>query len=1169
MVVRIESQAEPIPGYTLVERLGGGGFGEVWKAIAPGGLPKAIKFVYGDLQAANDDGVRAEQELKALSRVKTVRHPYILSLERYDIIDGQLLIVMELADRNLWDRFKECRSQGLPGIPREELLRYMQETSEALDLMNVEYQLQHLDIKPQNLFLVHNHAKVADFGLVKDLQGVMASVTGGITPVYAAPETFDGWISRFCDQYSLAIVYQELLTGQRPFNGTNVGQLIMQHLRATPNLACLPPGDREAIGRALSKNPDDRFPRCQDLVRALSGNTESAPARAASPDGDQVSRVTPAQHPEDTPVRRAANTQESAITQTPIRSASAAPGTDSARWIRVHELAEPKPEQRSEPAVLVPQVQPDGVLFPALVIGLGQAGLAVLQRLRETCYENFGAADALPNIRWLYIDTDPAAPQLATQGGPASALTPAELLHTRLNRPSHYLRAHHRGPRLESWFNLKMLYRIPRKAVTTGLRALGRLAFFDNYPVIAARLTKELEACTRPEALASVAQLPGLGLRSLRPRAYVVTSLGGGTGSGMFLDLAYLLRKLLKAQGHDCPDVVGLFLLPEVDRSPGQTMVLGNAFAALTELNHFSAPETSFWAHYEEHEQPVRDSEPPYNRCFIMPLSAGTDDSALNARASLVADWLYHDLTTPLGRTADESRAGVPAPASKAWTFTYHTFGMYQISWPRFAFLRHVGRNLCHQLVQRWMSKDAAPVRERVKASVAEEWSRLGLGSDQLLPRLQQASVQAVGQNPEDTFAALVEPLAGTDSSGIDSMLAVQVVDQLEQLVGRPDESVGSHTGALQEPLDAAAEEVSNDVGKRLSRFVTGFIEQSGVRLAGAEEAVRQLIALIEQELRTQECLGKELTAQAETAHARLKTLLASFRQEMGPKNRRTANSLSALLELIRHYPKWRYQSLMLQRVSNVYVSLRGRLSDQLREIHYCRSRLTELLGKLQEAPVKTSFFEGNRPSGRLLFPAGFRTLSEAADHMLQGITPAELHELDGVMQKLLHERFHGLAHVCLSSANFLANLEEAMQRQAEAFVDARLGGVNVAEMYLAQQANEDEARDDLDAAFEEAAPELSKARAPASEICILAAPPGPVGECFRDLARRALPDVDMVAAAGTDDIVFYRELAHQRLSDLEQLGPLGYEAYRQIVTLKDLTPHSRTDIVEWRAAGG
>src|SRR6478672_8995805 len=233
MVLQVQSQAEPIPGYRLLERLGIGGFGEVWKCEAPGGLVKAIKFVHGSLLSSDGGAVHAEQELKAMSRVKTVHHPYILSLERYDIIDGQLIIVMELADRTLWDRFRECRSQGLPGIPREELLNYVQETAEALDLMNNQFQLQHLDIKPQNLFLVFNHVKVADFGLVKDLGNMAAAtITGGVTPVYAAPETFDGWLSRYSDQYSLAIVYQELLTGQRPFAGSTMRQLVLQHLQS-------------------------------------------------------------------------------------------------------------------------------------------------------------------------------------------------------------------------------------------------------------------------------------------------------------------------------------------------------------------------------------------------------------------------------------------------------------------------------------------------------------------------------------------------------------------------------------------------------------------------------------------------------------------------------------------------------------------------------------------------------------------------------------------------------------------------------------------------------------------------------------------------------------------------------------------------------------------------
>src|SRR5438477_5270079 len=116
--------AEPIPGYRLIERLGRGGYGEVWKAEAPGGMHKAIKFVYGDLDGVGDDGKAAEQEFRSLNRVKSIRHPFVLSLERIEVIDGQLVIVMELADRNLFDRFAQCVESGLVGIPRPELIAY-------------------------------------------------------------------------------------------------------------------------------------------------------------------------------------------------------------------------------------------------------------------------------------------------------------------------------------------------------------------------------------------------------------------------------------------------------------------------------------------------------------------------------------------------------------------------------------------------------------------------------------------------------------------------------------------------------------------------------------------------------------------------------------------------------------------------------------------------------------------------------------------------------------------------------------------------------------------------------------------------------------------------------------------------------------------------------------
>jgi hypothetical protein len=1209
MAVRIESQSEPIAGYRLLDRLGSGGFGEVWRAEAPGGIYKAIKVIHGDLRNRDTDAYRfAEQELKSLKRVKQVRHPYLLALDRFDIVEGRLLIVMELADCNLWDRFRECRRNGLPGIPRDELLRYMAEAGEVLDLMNDQFQLQHLDIKPQNLFLLYNHVKVADFGQVKDLEGMVASVTGGITPVYAAPETFDGFVSRYCDQYSLACVYQELLTGDRPFDGTSMQQLLMQHLQMLPNLQPSPPCDRPALAKALAKKAEDRFPSVSAMVEALRGNLEPG------------SRVFLAGLPPP-PAAPAPVVIEPAG---PQALPSAAPdSTPGPRGV----IDTPVPERLAPPEVTGP-----GPLRPTLVVGLGYTGLRVLQQFRKQAADRFGPADRTPLIRCLYVDTDPDAEAAAAtdqSGAGLVALTPDQVLVTRLNRTGHYLKPRLNGRTLvEGWFDPQLLYRLPRTPTTMGLRALGRLAFCDHYRQLTQKIEIELDACLSPDAIGTTRTATDLELRTNQPRVYVVAGLGGGTGAGMFLDMAYAVRAQLRRIGYADPDVVGVLLVPP-DAPAGELSVQAqaNAYAALTELHHYCRPESVFSASYDDRVGFVRDAGPPFSDVVVFrglpypppPPASGTVGGGSGVRSSGVtaapatrtsglvpgpalhrsgtvsqppgrlsgsarqspdrrasgtgaheatrrpleldgpdqdpsaaaAEFLRLDVFTGVGRTSDEAR---PGSTGNDPSVAVRSVGAVKFAWPRAEVVTRTARVIAPVLLSHWVSPDPTRVREVIPGWAEDLWGRLGLDPGRLTARLSAAADRAAGRRVADAITASIEPLIprGWLPRVPDAEKVSQALDQWRRLVGRPA-GAGPGPTPIEEALASVADGIAEEARREFAQLFPGLIETPLFRLAGTEEAIRQTVSLLDRTRTSFEQLAIEHDTAAAAAYEQL-VAVANFQRGMRKV------SAAEFADAVRTYPTARYENVMARSAVRVFRGIRDTLIELQKEVAGCRQRVDRCRPVLKaeaDIPVGPSNF-------RNLLPPGCATVEEAAQHFLRSLTDDDLHELDVRVQAGLERTFGGLYQACLNTAEVTEGLLRIFREETRAYLDARLGEVDLAAMVARHFGSKAFTAEGFVKAYEAALPNLvPDGPWSRSGVAVFASPSGAGGDPIRELAVRVLPAAT-VFAESRDEVVLYREYPAVPLAALPQLGPTWAAAYRAAPDVQQCTAHSRLDVTKW-----
>ena len=261
--------------YKIVRELGRGAMGVVYHAIDPNiGRPVAIKTINLAAVLKPDEQERMRERLFREARSAGIlSHPGIVTI--YDVEQqGDLAyIAMEYVDGPTLD---QLLSQPQAMAP-DRMFSILAQTAVALDYAHGKG-IVHRDVKPANIMIAANGAaKITDFGIAKITASEQFTMTGSIvgTPHYMSPEQVQGQtVDGRSDQFSLAVIAFEMLTGEKPYTGEHLTTVVYKIVAEEPPAphrinSSLGTAIESVLRKGLSKKPDGRFGSCQEFIEAL------------------------------------------------------------------------------------------------------------------------------------------------------------------------------------------------------------------------------------------------------------------------------------------------------------------------------------------------------------------------------------------------------------------------------------------------------------------------------------------------------------------------------------------------------------------------------------------------------------------------------------------------------------------------------------------------------------------------------------------------------------------------------------------------------------------------------------------------------------------------------------------------------------------------------------
>jgi len=260
--------------YKIVRELGRGAMGVVYLATDPTiGRPVAIKTIrLGEVSNAEERARLRERLFREARSAGVLSHPGIVTIYDMESQDDLAYIAMEYVNGPTLDQLLSG-----PPLGPERMFSILGQTAVALDYAH-QKGIVHRDIKPANIMVAEDGSvKITDFGIAKINTSEQFTMTGTIvgTPHYMAPEQVQGLaVDGRADQFSLAVIVFEMLTGEKPFTGEQLTTVVYKIVAEEPALphrlnSTLSQQISNVLRKALAKKPDARYPNCQKFVDAL------------------------------------------------------------------------------------------------------------------------------------------------------------------------------------------------------------------------------------------------------------------------------------------------------------------------------------------------------------------------------------------------------------------------------------------------------------------------------------------------------------------------------------------------------------------------------------------------------------------------------------------------------------------------------------------------------------------------------------------------------------------------------------------------------------------------------------------------------------------------------------------------------------------------------------